>query len=218
MKNKTLHWHKWSEPLPAHLLSYLSFAFLAPLKQTIKAVSRLDHFSYSSLSIWISIIHPCPSACDSAVLPTVVVGGSCCSFSLDSRLARWWLIYNRIWTEATMYCSQVYPFPLRCATRGGGFTSPFQLLPFSLDPAGNPIWSPAWASQAQPRSARSQPTHRPTSVKINTGCQASHCNSEVFVTQQNLTDTHGNTNSWTPVNINMTGKKRQPCTQTAQVW
>ena len=156
-------------------------------------MSRLDHFSYSSLSIWISIIHPCPSACDSAVLPTVVVGGS---FVLSHWILDWPTddsFTTEFGRKRQCTAPKSIPCPLWCTTRGGGFTSPFQLLPFSLDPAGNPIWSPAWASQAQPRSAKSQPTHRPTSMKINTGCQASHCGSEVFVTQQNLTDTHGNT-------------------------
>ena len=168
----------------------------------------MDHFSYSSLSIWISIIYPCPSACDSAVLPTMVGGGSFRSSTLDSRLDHWRLIYNRIQTEGRQCTApKSIPCSLWCTMRGG-FTIPFQLLPFSFDPAGNPIWSPTWASQASPRSAKSQPTHRPMSVKINIGCQASHCNSEVFVTQQNLTDTHGNTNSWTPMSINITGKKK----------
>ena len=168
----------------------------------------MDHFSYSSLSIWISIIYPCPSACDSAVLPTMVGGGSFRSSTLDSRLDHWRLIYNRIQTEGRQCTApKSIPCSLWCTMRGG-FTIPFQLLPFSFDPARNLIWSPTWASQASPRSAKSQPTHRPMSVKINIGCQASHCNSEVSVTQQNLTDTHGNTNSWTPMSINITGKKK----------
>ena len=107
-----------SQPTP-----HLAFPLLSLLHPSIQAktVYRLDHCSYSSLSTWIWIIHPCPWSCVFVVLPTIA-GGSSFHAALDSELDHW-LVYNGIRMEITLCWSQVYPLP-SCDVSWEDYVSP----------------------------------------------------------------------------------------------